>query len=220
MICDRKAKSKPLCPDCFKKIYFLYPPLCKFCSKPLKLNRQKICRKCSSISFPYDLVISTTAYKQPLIDLIGFFKYKKYDFLAGFFTKIMVSHLSKIKFNFLNYDLIVSVPMHAYKLKSRGYNQSQLLAQLLSKQFKIPLGNDIIRLIINKPSQTRLSFSQRKENVKGAFLATKSLKGQRVLLIDDIFTTGSTAYFASMALKEKQAGSVSVLTLAKTITRT
>ena len=106
--------------------------------------------------------------------------------------------------------------MHKHKLKIRGYNQAQLLAKLLSNNFKIPLRNDIIDTVNIRPSQAKLQKQKRQENVKGVFAARKNLKNKKIILIDDIFTTGATAASCCQALAEKQADKIVVITLSKT----
>jgi len=108
------------------------------------------------------------------------------------------------------------VPIHRDKRKFRGYNQAELLAKVLSNHFKIPLRNDIIRVIRLRPSQTKLDKSERQNNVEGVFLAKDTAKDRNFLLIDDIFTSGSTLISCSRALKEKGANIITGLTLSKT----
>lgn len=111
---------------------------------------------------------------------------------------------------------MVPMPMHSHKLKERGYNQAELLTKLLSNYFKISFRNDIISALYDRPSQTKLAKVQRQKNVAGVFLAEKEAKNRKIILVDDIFTTGATARACSQALKEKSAAQITVLTLSKT----
>ncbi|MDP8290450.1 MAG: phosphoribosyltransferase family protein [Candidatus Susulua stagnicola] len=128
----------------------------------------------------------------------------------------MIKHLSKIDFNPNKYKLITSVPLHKDKLKTRGYNQSQLLSKLLSNHFKIPSKDDIIENTNIRPSQTKLPKEQREKNTEGIFVVKKNLKNKNIILVDDIFTTGSTVSACARALREKQAGNITIITLSKT----
>jgi len=152
-----------------------------------------------------------------MISLIHLFKYKNYDYLAEFFSSLMVKRLEKIGFNPDGYDLITAIPMHRDKLKMRGYNQAEILAKDVSNYFKIPFRNDIIYDISIKPSQTKLNPHKRRENVKGAFTVKGEVKDKKIIIIDDIFTTGATALECCQSLKEKGVGALTVITLSKTI---
>ena len=190
--CQRKIKTGYLCSTCQEKIRFLQPSA-------------------------FSQVITATEYKEPLVSLIHLFKYQHCDYLGGFLSQLMIKHLENIGFSAYNYHCITAVPLHRYKLKMRGYNQAEVLASFLSNHFRIPLRNDIISVTSFKPSQTKLGGLKRQNNVKGIFSASNTVKNLNFLLIDDIFTTGSTVFTCSKALKEKGANIITVLTLSKTV---
>ena len=112
-------------------------------------------------------------------------------------------------------DLICYVPLYLKRERMRGYNQSQELAKYLSKFTSIPIFDDIVRLR-DTPTQTQLSRRQRKENVKDCFKVNnrKNVKGLNILLIDDVYTTGSTSNEISKELKKAGVNKVYVLTVA------
>lgn len=149
--------------------------------------------------------------------LIQLFKYQNYDYLGEFLAQLIVKHLKGIEFSACSYHYITAVPLHRYKLKMRGYNQAELLAGFLSNHFKIPLKNDIISVTRFKPSQAKLTKLKRQTNVKGIFKVSNTVKKLNFLLVDDIFTTGSTVFACADALKEKGANMITVLTLSKTM---
>jgi competence protein ComFC len=215
--CKKKTKNLILCKRCFKAISFLKPPLCRYCGKPLSAKKTNICQECHPEDFPFEAMFSVAAYREPLAGLIKLFKYGHYDYLSAFLGRLMAAHCTPLGLNPQASDLITSVPIHKYKLKERGYNQSGLLAQYLSKHFNIPLGDDIIGESANKPSQTKLSPKNRKLNVYEAFEPLKNIAGRNVLLIDDVYTTGATVSACCAALKKGGAGKITVLTLAKTL---
>jgi len=129
----------------------------------------------------------------------------------------MIKHLSEIGFNPSHYHLNTPVPLHKDKLKIRGYNQAGLLAKLLSNYFKIPFRDDIIGNTNIRPSQTKLRKEKREKNVEGAFVVKENLRNKRIILVDDIFTTGSTVNACSKALRERGAEGITVITLSKTL---
>jgi ComF family protein len=128
----------------------------------------------------------------------------------------MVSYLLRIEFNILSYDLTTAVPMHPYKLKQRGYNQAELLAKSLANYFKIPFRGDIIYKKNNRLPQVNLDRKAREDNIKGSFFVSENLRGKKIILVDDIFTTGCTIKECASELKKKGAENITAITLAKT----
>ena len=118
-------------------------------------------------------------------------------------------------------DVILPVPLHRRRLFSRRYNQSALLAQALGRATGLPVLPDSLRRTRNTPSQGRLSWVARRRNVAGAFKAApgaaQRLGGRRVLLVDDVTTTGATVETCAQALKRAGAAGVDVLTLARVV---
>ena len=216
LCCEKKISQGYLCRECEEKIVFLSRLRCRYCLKPLNISSSGSCQECSKKLYPYQKLISATAYKEPMMSLIHLFKYKNCDYLAGFLSSLIVKHLGKIGFNPNRYRLIIPVPLHKDKLKIRGYNQAGLLAKLLSNHFKIPFRDDIIGNTNIRPSQTKLPKQKREKNVEGVFMAREDLSVKNIILVDDIFTTGSTANACSKALKEKGAGNITIITLSKT----
>jgi ComF family protein len=106
------------------------------------------------------------------------------------------------------------VPLNPVRLKERGYNQSALIAQQLSNITRIPFSVHLLKRLRNTPSQTKLSREQRKENVKGAFAVQGNVEGKRVLLIDDVITTGSTLNECAKVLKQNGAAWVTAAAIA------
>jgi ComF family protein len=215
--CEERIAQGFLCAKCEEKITFLLPPLCRYCSRPIGENATHSCKECQRKIYPYRKIISTTAYHDPLVNLIHLFKYKNCQYLGNYLSSLMKKHLAKIGFNTAGYDLMTSVPMHKDKIKMRGYNQAEILGRLLANYFKIPFRNDIIYDISIKPSQTKFKPQQRQENVKGAFIVKEDLRDKKIILIDDIFTTGATVKSCCSALKEKGADVITVITLSKTL---
>ena len=121
--------------------------------------------------------------------------------------------------NIKNYSLIIPIPLHRKKLAERGFNQSLILAREIAVKFSMPLDFTTLKRNVYTKSQTTLTRNERKSNVKGAFEVKNPgvIKGERILLIDDVFTTGSTARECSRMLIRHKADEVAVLTLARTV---
>ncbi len=111
---------------------------------------------------------------------------------------------------------MVVVPLNPSRLKEREYNQNLILAREVANYFKISLRDDIIFKIKDTPAQTLLDKKRRQTNLKGAFVAKENLQGKRVVLFDDIFTTGATILECSRVLKERGARVTLAITLSKT----
>ncbi len=216
LYCGKKINQGYLCGQCLGKIVFLAPPRCRYCARVVETETGGTCNRCWQKVYPYHRLISATTYQEPMRSLIHLFKYKNYDYLAGFLASLIKKYLFKIGFNPNNYHLIIPVPLHRNKLKIRGYNQAGLLAKLLSKYFKIPFRDDIINNANIRPSQVKLPQQRRKTNVQGIFAVSEGLKYRRIILVDDIFTTGATVSACSKALGEKGAERITVITLSKT----
>lgn len=205
--CQKKIKSGWLCLDCNSKLSFLCQP---DCYSNFQINLP--CRKQETIK-----AISACAYLNPLKTLIHDFKYRRRDYLAEFLAQLMVKQLEKIQFSLREYKLLIPVPLGPYKLKTRGYNQTELLAKYLANYFKLPLKSDIIASAYTRQAQVELDLKKRKENKQGKFFTKNKIAGLNVVLIDDVLTTGSTIAACSEALKESGAGKIIAITLAKQI---
>lgn len=112
-------------------------------------------------------------------------------------------------------DAIVPVPLTAKGLRQRGFNQSLLIARVVSKKTGIPLNIDTLFKIKETPPQVGLSASERHKNLAGAFTTKGTIKGSRILLVDDVVTTGATAAACSKALLKAGAQEINVLTIAR-----
>ena len=200
-------------------VNLLFPRLCASCST--KIQKGYLCPNCySSIEFiktyTTQNLISICRYKEPIKTLIYQFKYGNRDYLTEVFSELIKKHLNRIRPNLSSYDYVIPVPLHKYKLKERGYNQAELLAKILANYFQIPLRNDIIFQTKYIPSQTTLDKSKRLENKKGSFIAKGSLENRRIILVDDVITTGSTINECTKALESIKAAEIIAITLAKT----
>lgn len=160
-----------------------------------------------------DGILAYGYYSGVLKQLILEFKYKK-NFVAGM---ILVEFLlDLIKGNDISIDGIVFIPSSKKALKQRGFNQCEYLANELSKKIKVDLYKDIVK-IKNTKEQKLLSKEDRFKNISGAFdlKVNNNIKNKKLLLIDDVVTTGATVYECEKMLKENGATSIKILTVAK-----
>lgn len=156
---------------------------------------------------------SVLLFEGPARAAIHYFKYRRAQELAkplgGLLAEYWLSHPIQV-------DLIVPVPLHPSRLRVRGYNQAALLAQQLGQRAGLPVDEGALRRIRATASQMRLDARQRRQNVQGAFHCPDGrVRGQQVLLIDDVCTTGATLEACADALRAGGAKAVWALTLAR-----
>ena len=214
-----------------KIINIIYPQTCSICGK---LNVNALCNKCSK-KLEEEYFFEKDNYQKEaeknFIEHYYFFRYK--DLIRRqiislkfnerpYISQTITYFLKKMKKSFEKlkiYDIIVVVPVSKKRKKERGYNQSELLAKAISKTLKIPIAKNVLVKIKNTVPQSSLNKEQRAENAKGVYSASNYIKirDKKILLIDDIYTTGSTLNECANALVKKgiKREKISVLTLAK-----
>jgi len=198
------------CDDCIGKIQMQLPPLCVVCGKPLTSGGT--CKQCQRDPLPLDGLRSVAGYQDPLRQAIHALKYEGVRVLAAPLGDLMADYVARLS---LPADVLVPVPLHPARERKRGYNQSRLLAHAIANRIGLPVVEALARER-NTPAQVHLSRHQRLANVQGAFRATGAdLCGQRVLLIDDVCTTGATLAACAHALAPSRPRSIWALTLAR-----
>lgn len=207
----------PVCPACLAKPEALAVEFfCTCCRAPFlnaypldELGRCTLCRRGLT---GFDAAYAFGGYEGVLRQLIHLFKYDGIRTLAGPLAGFMLSALPRQE----RFDALVPMPLHWRRRWQRGFNQAKLLAAALSRRTGIPVV-EAVRRRRATPPQAGLSNAERRRNVAGAFAVRRRvrLEGRRLLLIDDVFTTGATAGACAAALKRAGAERVSVLTLAR-----
>jgi competence protein ComFC len=221
-VCGKRAGewNEALCEDCLKKIRRRTPPFCVKCGKQLPdtPHVQELCRDCEKNDYYFDSVFSIFHYEDVLIDLIHNLKYKKLTSTLRPFAELTADFLKKMPYS-EKIDVVTSVPMHPFRLLKREINCPHIIAGKISKILGIRYRGNILKKVKNIPPQSKLKRNERIKNIKGAFRAVESrvkdIRHKNVLLVDDLFTTGSTVNECSRILKEAGAGRVKVITLAR-----
>ncbi len=158
---------------------------------------------------------SWAIYEGPIREAIHSLKYKNNIPLGYYFSQKLVPLILEAGWNF---DVVVPVPLNPSRLRSRGFNQSTLIARPLAHQFNLPFDNKSLSRIRDTSPQVDLSANERFLNVEGAFLGNPAnIKGKGVLIIDDVITTGATMINCTKALLESGATKVFCLSVARVI---
>jgi len=193
----------------------LLPPFCYRCSEPLTAGR--VCQRCAYTPLALTSIRSPFLMEGPIREAIHQLKYRNLRALAPTLAGLMAEYWTREGLG--RFDCLVPVPLHRGRLRERGYNQSELLARGLSKLTGLPVvSGSLVRQRAGLPQARASSAEERRSSVQGAFLARgRGLDDKRVLLVDDVCTTGATLDACARALQEAGAKEILALTLAREV---
>ena len=211
LACHQRLSSRQtyLCPDCESKIEVAHQVGCPKCGGKTEAG---FCTHCRDINYSFEFARSALQYKTPLPDLIHSFKYKEMRSIGNFLADRMAK-AAKDYPPFEEYTDVVAIPLHPVRKRERGYNQSEIIARRLARKLGKNYLDCISRARYTK-SQTNLERKDRFKNLSNAFIVKKAsqVKGKSLILVDDVFTTGSTMNEASRALYSAGAAKVAGFT--------
>jgi ComF family protein len=186
-----------------------------FLSNPVPLHGAELCGHCRRGVFGFEQARSFGAYDGGLRDILQHFKYRGFRPLARPLGDRLAQALER--FSDTSWDLILPVPLHRNRERQRGFNQASLLAKRVGRLSGTRLGDKDCVRVRDTPPQAGLRAAERRKNVKGAFAVPRPerVRGLRVLLVDDVMTTGATADACARALLDAGVRRVSVLSLAR-----
>ena len=196
----------------------IFPPKCEICRKPGKAH---FCPECfSEIKFmkPHLGIYSVAIYEGVLRDAIKRFKFHKRKNLAKPLGILLVQYLSQTPLKVEELDMIVPVPLHQKRLRERGFNQAEHLAQVVAKYHELPVVKAIKR-VKNTKANFDLPRNERFTNINEAFAIAEGsqIENKRVLLLDDIYTTGATIAECCKVLRSSGAKRVEIVTLSRAV---
>ncbi|MBI4443242.1 MAG: ComF family protein [Acidobacteria bacterium] len=187
-----------------------------FLQGPAPLHGTSLCGLCRRGTFSFEQARSFGYYQEPLESLIQLFKYDGFRPLARPLGQCLAKAFRRLAEN--RWDLVVPVPLHPKRQRERGFNQAELLAARLSRLCGLKLGTKDCVRVRNTPPQTGLRAAARRKNIAEAFYVpdTRRVQSRRLLLVDDVLTTGATVDACARVLLEAGAEAVGVVTLART----
>lgn len=209
-------KPHQLCFACQKTIAKNRPPFCRRCSRPPENPAHFFCLSCQETPLAFDQSWGAFLYTGTMQRLIHLFKYGHKTGLRHFFTDQILSFVESYHIDVSQADCLVPIPLHPARLRERGYNQSRLIAELIAQELRVPvISHNLIRTR-HTPNQARLTQKERWTNIQAAFKIKnpKEFRGKKILIIDDLYTTGATISEAARLLKAAGADEVKALVLA------
>jgi ComF family protein len=208
------------CSSCQEKIRFITGSLCPICGIPFWNSPalSHTCGNCLETDPHYNQARAVASFETIIMDTIHKFKYGRSISLGDALGSFM-ANFSFPDFDFTDYSLLIPVPLHIKRLKERGFNQSLLLAGKVGKKYKLPVSFSLLKRCKFTLTQTGLNKTEREKNIKGVFIVTdkKKVAGEKIILIDDVYTTGATVNECAKTLIKADAQKVAVLTLARVI---
>jgi ComF family protein len=213
-----REKKSSFCPDCFSQIEFIGSPLCVLCGQPFSEPGESdhMCGACLLARPPFSIARALGEYERVLMDVIHRFKYGGKISLGERLGEFMAD-LSYPSLAIADYSVIMPVPLHPRRLRQRGFNQAMILAREISRRFSLRLDFLSLQRIVFTEPQVGLGKDMRERNIRGAFHVADAgrIKGEKIILVDDVYTTGSTAKECARILMKNKAEKVAVLTLAR-----
>lgn len=209
--------SGTLCSGCEVSFPWISSASCVTCARPFEgAEKDHLCGDCLEKPAPFERLLALGIYRGGLHDLIGRLKYQGEERIALYFGDWLAEKIQK-EANPI--DLIIPVPLHPKRLRQRGFNQSARLAQRLAKRLKLDWDPLLVKRVRETPSQTGLSAEERGRNLKNAFAVGDEgkLEGERVLLVDDVYTTGATLRSCAKLLKSNGVESLAAAVIARAV---
>lgn len=212
-VCHRilKDQNTLVCPECEGKLRPVREPRCMRCGRPVK-EEEEYCGECAAGRRKFTCGRSIYLYDERMKSSLLKYKYFGRREYGDFFSAA-ISHYALKEIERWKPDVIFPVPLHKKKKRIRGFNQAEYLARRVGKAWGIPVEAEVLLKVKKTGSQKKLDAAHRRKNLEKAFSVTEPLDGLKILLIDDVFTTGSTIDAAAAVLRAAGAREVYFLTL-------
>lgn len=211
-------KGSRICESCKGKLQYITEPRCKKCSKPIELEEEEYCSDCVRKDYHFTKGYAVWVYDEVMKHSIAEFKYHNKKEYALFYVEELLRIYRNAILKFQP-DLIVPIPIHSSKFRQRGYNQAEIIANKIGKELNIPVINDLLLRNRKTMPQKQLSDKERLRNLKKAFEYNKFVADRygkninKLLIVDDIFTTGSTIEACAHVLKSNGVNDICFIAL-------
>ena len=204
-----------ICASCWQDIQFIEPPWCDICGTPGVIG---LCDECAISPPRYGKLRAIAFYHKSLQQAIQLFKFEKKRGFAQHLIQLINAHIPS-DCNVASYDFVLPIPIHKKRLRERGFNQAALLADGIAKAEDIPVLADTLVRKRYTAAQSSLDREARQQNIFGAFEVRNPdlIRGKRLLIIDDVFTTGATIREAVSELWTADPAEIDILTLARAL---
>ena len=211
-VCQKilRDQRRMICPECERRLRPIGHPRCYKCGKPVEEG--EYCEDCRKHAHIFDQGRGIFVYDDIMRRSVTRYKYYGCREYGDFYAKAMYRYAQK-ELREWSPDLIVPVPIHKSKERLRGFNQAAYLAERLSSYTGIPVDMNLVQKVVKTKSQKKLNAMQRRKNLEKAFLVTKDIRGKDILVVDDVYTTGSTIDAMAGCLRKKGAKNVYFLTV-------
>lgn len=214
---DILEKNREICRVCEKNLRYISEPKCKKCGKPFEAAEEgadirEYCMDCTNRVHSYQSGMAVFQYDDISASIYRF-KYHNQRTYAGFYGKAMAMRYGR-EIRELGIDILMPIPVSRKKKITRGYNQAELMAEALSKELGLSMDSRTLIREKNTIPQKELNYEERRNNLKKAFkISGNVIKYKKILLVDDIYTTGSTIDACAEALKRAGAEEVFFISL-------
>lgn len=213
-----RGEKVHLCPACRSDFTTIRSPLCTVCGTPFLTEEgmDHRCGSCTSHPPPFDAARAAFLFHGTVRELIHRYKYDRHIQLRRPLGLLLAETLAPVVAEW-HADLLLPVPLHRRRIRKRGFNQAALLVELLAREWQLPQERHLLQRVRWTEPQVNLPAPARPGNVKGAFALGKGaeVEGKRIILVDDVFTTGSTIAECGRVLKRAGATAVFAVTLAR-----
>jgi ComF family protein len=217
-ICEQRLRrhEKNICQTCWRSLTVIEEPFCRRCGLAL-VSCATLCSGCRSRQRSFSFARSFGLFDENLQRIIHLFKYRRRRSLADPLAELLATMIRRDR-RFQAMEVILPVPLHPLRARQRGYNQSRLMASHLARRIGLQLMANVLVRVKNTASQSNLGLAARRMNVHNAFGVrhAEAIRGRRLMLVDDVYTTGATVEACAQVLLEAGAKEVSVVTVART----
>lgn len=210
VLCHEESDGE-LCSKCLGSIQFNIGPICLSCGRMIMKSDYLICHQCKTFERYYDRGISVAVYDDFISKLLYDLKYHDKKYIAHMIASYMVDYIVKLDLD-VEFDYIVPVPLHQERYKKRGFNQSELIGKFVSEMTGVPLNTILSRTKNTKPLSA-MTADERVRILSDAFELKAPILGN-IIIVDDIFTTGSTLNACAKVLKSNGADFILGVTFA------